>query len=120
MKNIFHDNLFEYDDDGVLQCYPIDEKDARETYRNLIKVKDDLRKRIAEEEHMLDLIPDDSINGIMEQKTIIIELKLRLSKIEEKFNSVKKWFHNNNNPIPGSRLPLTSNISPFSLQIVTL
>jgi hypothetical protein len=102
MKKTFNDNLFEYDDD-VLQCYPIDEKDARNTYRNLIKEKDDLRTRIAQEEHMLDLISDDLINGIMEQQTLIIELKLRLSKIEEKFNSVKKWFHNNNNPIPGSK-----------------
>ena len=45
MKKIFHDSLFEYDDDGVLQYYPIDENDARETYRNLIKEKDDLRKK---------------------------------------------------------------------------
>ena len=46
MKKTFYDNLFKYDDDdGVLQYYPIDENDARETYRNLIKEKDDLRKK---------------------------------------------------------------------------
>ena len=45
MKKTFNDNLFEYDDDDVLQCYPIDEKDARETYRNLIKEKDDRQVR---------------------------------------------------------------------------
>jgi len=46
MKKIFHDSFFKYDDDGVLQYYPIDEKNAIETYRNLIKEKDDLRTKI--------------------------------------------------------------------------
>ena len=60
MKKTFYDNLFEYDDDGVLQYYPIDENDARETYRNLIKEKDNLRKKIAQEEHLLDLLSGDN------------------------------------------------------------
>lgn len=102
MKNIFHDNLFEYDDDGVLQCYPIDEKDARETYINLIKEKDDLRTKINQEEHLLDLLSGDNQIKNKSSLKVLILLKDRLNKTNDKFESIKNWYDENKIPPPGS------------------
>ena len=102
MKKIFHDSLFEYDDDGVLQCYPIDEKDARETYRNLIKEKDDLRTKINQEEHLLDLLSGDNQIENKSSLKVLILLKDRLNKTNDKFESIKNWYDENKIPPPGS------------------
>ena len=102
MKKTFYDNLFEYDDDGVLQYYPIDENDARETYRNLIKEKNHLRKKIAKEEHLLDLLSGDNKFENKSSLKVLILLKDRLNKTNDKFESIKNWYDENKIPPPGS------------------
>ena len=102
MSKIVTDNLFEYNNDGMLQFFPIDETDARKIYFDLIKDKDYLRNKIVQEEHLLDLLAGD--NGGIKKPSIeaLILLKDRLNKTKDKFESIKNWYDKNNIPSPGS------------------
>ena len=69
---------------------------------DVIKEKDDLRTKINQEEHLLDLLSGDNQIEHKSSLKVLILLKDRLNKTNDKFESIKNWYDENKIPPPGS------------------
>jgi len=100
MKKIFHDNLFEYDDDGTLQFFPIDSSHAELICKNLISEKNILLEQQNEHEKNLSKTPQEDESKQSKILRNLIELQLTINSISEKIKALKIWYDSNDMPFP--------------------
>jgi hypothetical protein len=88
--------------DGIIEFTPIAEGDARIIYNYLRDHLSYLRKKINQEQNLLDITPKENENLLKGCLKNLIMFKADLEVTENKFESVKRWFDKNNLPYPGS------------------
>ena len=88
--------------DGIIEFTPIAEGDARIIYNYLRDHLSYLRKKINQEQNLLDITPKENENLLKGCLKNLIMFKADLEVTENKFESVKRWFDENNLPYPGS------------------
>ena len=93
---------FTENSDGTIEFTPIDVDRARLIYRQLIERSFDLRKKIYQEQILLDITPKENeilLKGCLKN---LIMFKADLEVTQNQFKSVKKWYDNHKLPYPGS------------------
>jgi len=93
---------FTENSDGTIEFTPLAEGDARIIYNYLRDHLSYLRKKINQEQNLLDITPKENeilLKGCLKN---LIMFKADLEVTENKFESVKRWFDKNNLPYPGS------------------
>ena len=88
--------------DGIIEFTPIAEGDARIIYNYLRDHLSYLRKKINQEQNLLDITSKENNDLKKDCLKNLIMFKADLEVTENKFESVKRWFDENNLPYPGS------------------